>query len=113
MPEKVEKNSPQSPIPQERVMTIVLGEKDKIYWYQGITDPKVEVTNYSSTGIRKILLKKNAEIPKMYVFIKPSEKSRYKNVVDILDEIYITKMERFALVKITPEDSKLIAASGL
>ena len=91
------------------MITLVLGEKDKIYWYQGVNDPEVNVTDYSANGIRKILLKKNAEIKNMYILIKPSAQSRYKNVVDIFDEIAITHMQRYALVKITPDDTQLIA----
>jgi hypothetical protein len=60
-------------------------------------------------GIRKILLEKNREIKNMYILIKPSEKSRYKNMVDIFDEIAITEMKRYALVKITNDDTRLIA----
>ena len=41
-------------------MTIILTAGDSIYYYFGITDPKVEITNFSKDGIRKILLEKNA-----------------------------------------------------
>lgn len=109
MPEKNDDVTKLPPINEKKVLTLVLGEKDKIYWYQGTTDPTINVTNYSATGIRKILLEKNKEIDGMYILIKPSEKSRYKNVVDIFDEIAITEMKRYALVKITPEDMRLIA----
>ncbi len=35
-------------------------------------------------------------------------KSIYKNVVDILDEMNISNIKRYALVDITPEDLELI-----
>lgn len=107
MPEK--EGDAVTPISDKQVITFVLGEKDKIYWYEGVNDPKVNVTDYSPDGIRKLLLKKNKEIKNMYILIKPSEKSRYKNIVDIFDEITITDMKRYALVKITPDDTRLIA----
>lgn len=49
----------------------------------------------------------------MYVLIKPTSKSKYRNVIDILDEMAISEIERFALVKTDDNDDRLIAASGL
>jgi hypothetical protein len=55
----------------------------------------------------------NSQIPGMILLIKPSEESRYKNMVDILDEMNITNMQRYALVPITPTDKELIKESNL
>jgi biopolymer transport protein ExbD len=109
MPLKTDNPTEVTEISDKQVITLVLGENDKIYWYQGMNDPKVNVTDYSANGIRKILFEKNREIRNMYILIKPSEKSRYKNIVDIFDEIAITEMKRYALVKITDDDTRLIA----
>jgi biopolymer transport protein ExbD len=109
MPLKTDNPTEVTEISDKQVITLVLGENDKIYWYQGVNDPKVNVTDYSANGIRKILFEKNRKIRNMYILIKPSEKSRYKNIVDIFDEIAITEMKRYALVKITDDDTRLIA----
>jgi biopolymer transport protein ExbD len=109
MPLKTDNPTEVTEISDKQVITLVLGENDKIYWYQGMNDPKVNVTDYSANGIRKILFEKNREIRNMYILIKPSEKSRYKNIVDIFDEIAITEMKRYALVKITDDDTRIIA----
>lgn len=114
MPEKPKIDDPAPPKVNERdVLTIVLGENDKVYWYSGITDPKIEVTNFSATGIRKVLQTKKNEIPKLVVLIKPSDKSKYKNMVDILDEMNISVIQRYALVDITPIDEELVKESQL
>ena len=113
MPEKP-KNEDKPPVVNEkRVLTLVLGQDDKIYWYLGITDPKVEVTDFSSNGVRDVLMKENATIKEMVVLIKPSDESRYKNVVDILDEMNISNIGRYALVEITDVDKQLIKESNL
>jgi biopolymer transport protein ExbD len=109
MPLKTDNPTEVTEISDKQVITLVLGENDNIYWYQGMNDPKVNVTDYSANGIRKILFEKNREIRNMYILIKPSEKSRYKNIVDIFDEIAITEMKRYALVKITDDDTRIIA----
>ena len=113
MPEKPKAEDKQPMVNEKRVLTLVLGGDDKVYWYLGITDPKVELSNFSNDGIRKVLLQQNAQIKEMVVLIKPSDESKYKNVVDILDEMNISNIARFALVDITPVDRELIKDSQL
>ena len=113
MPEKPKEEDKQPVVNEKRVLTLILGGSDKVYWYLGITDPKVELSNFSNYGIRKVLLQQNAQIKEMVVLIKPSDESKYKNVVDILDEMNISNIARFALVDITSVDKELIKDSNL
>lgn len=113
MPDKPKENDEQPEVNEKNVLTLVLGENDKIYWYMGITDPKVEVTDFSATGIRKVLLEKKAELPKLIVLIKSLDEARYKNMVDIMDEMNISTVQRFALVEITPVDKDLVKEAQL
>ena len=101
----------QNALKASKAVTILLGADNKIYWYRGLTTEPIEPiteTNFSADGIRKVLLQKNAEIPEMVVLIKPTNDAIYKNVVDILDEMNISDIKRYALVDITPEDLELI-----
>ena len=113
MPEKPKPEDVQPLVNERKVLTLVLGSNDKIYWYIGITDPKVEVTNFSKEGIRKLLLEENRNIKDLVILIKPMDQSKYKNVVDILDEMTISNIARFALVDITPVDKELVNESNL
>lgn len=113
MPEKPKPGDEMPEINEKNVLTLVLGQDDKIYWYMGITDPKVEVSNFSATGIRKVLLAKKAELPKLVVLIKAMDEAKYKNMVDIMDEMNISTMQRFALVDITDTDVQLVKESQL
>lgn len=108
MPEdnKDEKEAPK--VNEKHVLTLIMGKDDKIYWYMGITDPEVKVTNFSPTGIRKLLLEKKRDIPKLVVLIKSLDDSKYKNLVDILDEMNITSTQRYAIVDVVPTDKELI-----
>ncbi|HEX8548419.1 MAG TPA: biopolymer transporter ExbD [Cytophagaceae bacterium] len=111
MPDKNKDKQDEAPIKASHAITIILGENDKVYWFQGSEEqaPVVELSDYSANGIRKVLLKKNKEIgEKFVVVIKSMEKARYKNVVDILDEMTITDTKRYAIVKILPEDLELV-----
>src|SRR6187551_1112293 len=54
MPEKPKEGEKLPEVNEKHVLTLVLGEDDKVYWYIGITNPTVEVTDFSSEGIRKL-----------------------------------------------------------
>ena len=113
MPEKIKDDTEVPKVNEKDVLTIVLGKSDKVYWYTGITDPKIEVTNFSPSGVRKVLLDKKATIPKLVILIKAMDEARYKNMVDILDEMNINTIQRYALVDITSTDKDLIKESNL
>jgi len=112
MPDKVEKEEEQTKINENDILNLVLAEDNKILWWIGL-QPPVEVTNYSKTGVRKLLLEKMKANPKLMVLIKPKDESKYNNMVDILDEMEITQMKRYAIVDFTEDDKTIIKASGV
>jgi biopolymer transport protein ExbD len=112
MPDKSKDKTKQSQdVKASHTISMVLGDDNKVYWWQGVTekgvDPTVTVSDYSPKGIRKVLLQKVAEIPKLVVVIKAKKKAKYKNIVDILDEMSICEVPTYAIVDITPDDIKL------
>ena len=52
--------------------------------------------------------KKHTPASDLCVIIKPSKLSCYRDVVDILDEMVISDIKRYALVKITPQEEMII-----
>ncbi len=100
----------QNAVKASKALTLIIDGENKIYWYQGIpgADNIPVLTNFSADGIRKILVEKNSTIQDMVVLIKPTDEANYKNVVDILDEMNISNIKRYALVDITPLDLELI-----
>ncbi|HEY8400219.1 MAG TPA: biopolymer transporter ExbD [Cytophagaceae bacterium] len=109
MPDKTDDNQKME-IKESRTMTVILGENDKIYWYMGYQNPEVNVTDFSKEGIRNIIISKDQSIKDdLVVIVKPGKKSKYKNLVDILDEIHISgKKVRYSISKITERDLELI-----
>jgi biopolymer transport protein ExbD len=79
MPEKPKPGDEAPLVNEAKVLTLILGAQDKIYWYKGITDPKLDVTDYSKEGVRKLLAKTNSEVKGLVVLIKPSDESHYSN----------------------------------
>lgn len=108
MPDKPKTEDKQPLVNEKKVLNVVLEQNDKIYWYVGITNPHVVATDFSDAGIRRALREQQAQIRDLIVLIKPTERSTYKNVVDILDEMAIANIGRYALVDFTDEDENLI-----
>ena len=124
LPDKEDKDEPEKDIKvdQRRTMTIIMGDKDRVKWYHGLLEaPEVngKPTNavYGKNGLRKEILSRVVSIPQttgnkdkgLIVIIKPSKKSTYKNLVDVLDEMAICKVPTYAIVNdISPEEKLLI-----
>ncbi len=111
---------------ENRSYTILLGDDNKLICYMGLLEvPKIapKKLEYGKNGIRQELLKQNkkmlnysAQIGRpgrgMVVIIKPSKKSNFKNLVDILDEMAIADISTYAIVNdFTPEETKLLASN--
>jgi biopolymer transport protein ExbD len=108
MPDKVQDEKEQTKINEKDILNIVLGENNKIHWWIGLTPP-VTTIGYGKDGVRKLLLEQNRANPKLMVLIKPEDKSKYENMVDILDEMEITNTKRYAIVDYSPDDKAIIA----
>jgi len=104
-----------------RSMTILLGSHNKIEWYMGEagkTPPTVD--NYGKDGLRKALVENSKKVEEthpapdnyMIVLIKPSPKSSYENLVSALDEMSITQIKSYAIVKITPPEQDELKKNG-
>lgn len=123
LPDKNTEDEPETKIKvdQRRTMTIILGDNNKIKWFHGLqATPEpggapADAT-YGKDGIRKEILKRVKSIPQvtgdknkgMIVIIKPTKKSNYRNLVDILDEMAICSVPTYAIVNdFTPEELAL------
>ena len=127
-------------------ITVLLSEKNKIYWYDGAFKPDTttyQLTDFSATGIRKILLDRNKDVNEkvkeelkklerreisdstykrtrieimgdkkaLTVLVKTDDKAKYRNVVDMLDELNITNVGKYAIVDISPPEYELLQKS--
>ncbi|MGY4538003.1 biopolymer transport protein ExbD [Mucilaginibacter sp. UYNi724] len=118
MPNKDEKTKEQLPVAASRSMTILLGANNKLEWFIGEPGKSQPTTEgYGKDGLRKTLIEKGKEIQAsfgnyMVVLIKPSDKSNYKNLVDVLDEMKITAVQSYAIVDILPSEVELLKRDG-
>ena len=92
-------------------LNVVLDDDNKIRYYQGTEcNPKVQTTDFSANGIRSVLFDYKNRIGDVFtVVIKSTDKAKYRNMIDLLDEMVITNNKRYAIVAMTKEDEKLIS----
>ena len=105
------------PVPASRCMTIILDKENEVFWYQGVDQPELHLTNFSKTGgIRDAIIhniQKLRDNPKfndksMMFLIKFSDKSNYKNMVDIIDEMSVMSQKHYAIVDLTKDEIEMI-----
>ena len=125
MPDKDENNQEaQLDVADNRTMTVLLGDKNRLEWYIGLVDKPLTpptVDGYGKDGIRKALIENNKKViaatgnPKkgLIVLIKPSDKSNYRNLVDVLDEMKITNVQTYAIVDISEPELDLLKRDGI
>ncbi|MDO3640722.1 MAG: ExbD/TolR family protein [Mucilaginibacter sp.] len=121
MPDNSVKTS-QLPVAATRTMTILLGAHNKLEWYMGEPGKSAPtVDGYGPNGLRKALIENGNQVASthagpdnfMIVLIKPSDKSTYENLVSALDEMSITNIKSYAIVKILPIEEKALKDQGL
>jgi len=113
-------------VDENRTMTLLLGENGKLVRYMGMLEKPLAAPkdfSYGKDGIRKELITRMQGVkeystalgkPKngMIVIIKPSKKSTYRNLVDVLDEMAIVGVNAtgsYAIVpEFTPAEQKLL-----
>jgi biopolymer transport protein ExbD len=114
MPDKTDTKET-SPVKLSETLT-VCPDETKVYYYQGIPTEAgtvMQVTNYSDTGIRKVIADLKAKVGSNFtIVIKPTKKAKYRNMIDMLDECAITNNKRYALLEIDPDTEALIKRSG-
>ena len=118
--EKDEEDKP--PIKMSKTATLMLGTNDKIYAYVSpdeidpTTELELDSLNYSPQSLRKYIKRRQQEVQQMwgdqdelFVMIKPLPASSFKNIVDVLDEMTITDVKRYAILEPSDPIDSLVA----
>ncbi len=111
LPAKPKENqkSPDTEIKLSNSISILIGKDNRVFWHQqdntSLTDANLNETTFDREGIRKIIQQAKANAAdqtKFTVIIKPTDDAVYKNFVDILDEMAITKSEQYGVTDLKP-----------
>ena len=142
------KEEEKTQVKDSRAVTIILDKENAVYYYEGTRkndiDPVVNKTDFSPSGIRKFLIKRNYEImvkvnelkakraddkisdedfekqklevmsdkAAPIVIIKATDAASYGDLVDILDEMAICNIGRYAIVDISDFDKELLSKTN-
>ena len=139
MPKDTDKPEEQNKAKQSGALTIMLGRNNAVYYYEGELAP--DASNFKTTnfkGIRDVIIAKKKSViangtistacqekaqkagkdvkaecadEDFVVVIKPMADATYKNTVDILDEMTINQVKRFAMIKIADTEKQLVEAT--
>lgn len=138
MPKDTDKDEELNKAKQSGALTIMLAKENTLYYYEGELEP--DASNFKSATfkeIREVILNKKKKVREIHrhddkcsetwaknngdqtscletdlvVVIKPNTEATYKNTVDILDEMTINEVKRFAMVDISQVEQDLIKAT--
>lgn len=114
LPKDTDKPEEQNKVKESGVLTLLLGKNDQVYYYEGTLAP--DASNFKSSNFKEIrneiVSKKKSTDPKDFVVVIKADKDcTYKNVVDILDEMLINDVKRYATVDISDVEYQLIQAT--
>lgn len=111
MPKKEKDDTKKDDVKESQVLNIILDKNNTVWYYEGMKMDNFVKTNYGPEGIRKVILEKRAKVQqvlgdkdKTICLIKMTDEANYKNMVDILDEMDITKNGIFAIQDLTKEE---------
>jgi biopolymer transport protein ExbD len=114
------------PIKNTKVITLLCAPQ-KVYFYYGITEPKIDSVDYGN-DLRKLILDRKEMIKNQFgvddytdiktgkestrsfvtILIKATSNAPYGRVVDVLDEMNICEIKFFHLVDIYPREEEMI-----
>ena len=115
-------------VPESKILTLLLGADDKIYWYEGINHARLDSTGYGADGLRRVILDKMSRTKdkwgledyqdsktkaakkgsQLNVLIKPTPHSRYQNIVDALDEMAICRVRYYMILDVSRQENDFI-----
>jgi Biopolymer transport protein ExbD/TolR len=125
MPKKTDKIDEKQDVADCQVLNVLLDTLDRVWYYEGLQVAGLKPTGYGENGIRREIMHMIKSVPadntclthegkprEAIVLIKMLPGSRYKNMVDILDEMDITGCKIYAIQDPDPIEIEAIANGG-
>jgi biopolymer transport protein ExbD len=100
-------------IKESRALTLIPLPEDKLAFYRGQSEARAELTAYGKNGIREILTNFVKEVDDGIVLVKPHPESAYEHLIDLLDELNISGLERYTIDKMNENDERILRESGI
>ena len=98
---------PDTEIDLTNSISLIIGKDNRIFYHQltaaDLNEQTLQETSFDRNGITKVIEQAKARAKdqsKFTVIIKPTDDAVYKNFVDILDEMAITKNEIYGITDV-------------
>jgi len=116
----LQKDGPPTKLAQSDALTLLLDKNNVVYYYNGdwneaIKENRIVQTSFSgNNGLRNVIMEKQRQLDQarrkaegrngLMLLIKPASGASYKNLVDVLDEMTISMVKKYAVMKISSEE---------
>jgi len=114
LPAKDPNPNPTHVIDDKNQITFIIGENNRIFYHQSnekdLTEAGLKETDYNGLNVSKIISNAYEKAPKkenFTIIVKPTDDANYKNFVDMMDNISISKKERYGISDIKPWEKKV------
>jgi len=95
-------------------ITLILGENNRVFYHQldqkSLTSDLLKEVSFDQFGLTNLIerAKKAAKNPSIFtVIIKPTDDANYKNFVDALDEMALTKSQHYGIADMRDWETKI------
>ena len=95
-------------------VTFILGKDNKVFYHQStkedLNTSNLKETDFSGINISKLISEAYKKAPKpenFTIIVEPTDDANYKNFVDMLDNIVISKKETYGITDIKPWEKKV------
>ena len=111
------KDGPPIPVGNSSALTVILAANDKMIYYRGnwqdaLKQNEIIKTDHSSKSLRNGIIQQKHQLDSnaiekdgIMLLIKSTGDASYKNIVDMLDEVLISDVKKYAIAK--PEPAEL------
>lgn len=115
-------DGPPMPLGKSNALTFLVGRNNTVHYYEGDWDEalaagKIFTTSFSARdGLGRIIREKQQELDRankpggegrdgLMLLIKADDQANYENIIDALDEALIHTVKKYAIVKLSPEET--------
>jgi biopolymer transport protein ExbD len=94
--------------PESAVLTLMPAAGNQLFYYEGSDPSKIESVPFNK--IREVIRNKQIRTnnSNFMIILKPTSDASYKNTVDMLDEMTINQVRKYAMVDISPAEYQLV-----
>lgn len=95
-------------MPKGPIVTLLLMKNTRIYYYEGAGAVNGKTVSLEEIGDMLEEKKKSPDSATFTVVIKPVKDASYKSIVNVLDQMQVHDIKKYALVDISNNEQKLV-----